>query len=86
MEDTYEGDFVQRRAIIYTLDFETRIRFYGPVSNKAIIKVSDVNLLTNQNDKIDVNINTILGSIEDTPDDYTIVQTITDFGFNEPNP
>jgi hypothetical protein len=86
MEDTYEGDFVQRRAIIYTLDFETRIRFYGPVSNKAIIKVSDVNLLTNKNDKIDVNINTTLGSIEDTPDDYTIVQTITDFGFNEPNP
>jgi hypothetical protein len=45
-----------------------------------------VNLLTNQNDKIDVNIHTTLGSIEDTPDDYTIVQTITDFGFNEPNP
>ena len=84
MEDSYEGNFTERRAIIYTLDFETRIRFYGPVSNKPIIKVSDVNLLTNQNNKIDVNINTVLGSIEDTPENYTIVQTITDFGFSNP--
>jgi hypothetical protein len=86
LEDTYEGNFTERRAIIYTLDFETRIRFYGPVSNKAIIKVSDVNLLVNQNNKVDVNIHTTVGSIEDTPDNYTIVQTITDFGFDDPQP
>jgi hypothetical protein len=86
LEDTYEGNFTERRAIIYTLDFETRIRFYGPVSNKAIIKISDVNLLTNQNNKVDVNIHTTVGSIEDTPDNYTIVQTITDFGFDDPQP
>jgi hypothetical protein len=86
LEDTYEGNFTERRAIIYTLDFETRIRFYGPVSNKAIIKVSDVNLLTNQNNTPNVNIHTTVGSIEDTPDNYTIVQTITDFGFDDPQP
>lgn len=44
MTDDYEGDFVTRRAIIYTLDFETRVRFYGPVSDRAIIKDVIVNM------------------------------------------
>jgi len=44
MNEDYEGDFVQRRAIIYTLDFETRLRFYGPVSKRAIIKTANVDL------------------------------------------
>lgn len=44
MTDDYEGDFVNRRAIIYTLDFETRVRFYGPVSDRVVIKDVIVNL------------------------------------------
>jgi len=44
MTDDYEGDFIARRAIIYTLDFETRVRFYGPVSHRAVIKDVLVNL------------------------------------------
>jgi len=32
MSDDYEGDFVQRRAIITTLEFETRVQYYGPKS------------------------------------------------------
>lgn len=86
MTDDYEGDGMTRRAIIYTLDFETRIRFYGPVSKRAIIRVSDVNLATNETNSPQVNIHTTLGSIEDTPEDYTVIQTITDFGFDDLNP
>lgn len=37
MNEDYEGDFIQRRAIIYSLDFETRLRFYGPVNKKDVI-------------------------------------------------
>lgn len=44
MNEDYEGDFVQRRAIIYTLDFETRLRFYGPMSKRAIIKTANVGI------------------------------------------
>jgi hypothetical protein len=44
MTDDYEGDFTNRRAIIYTLDFETRIRFYGPVSDRALIKDISINM------------------------------------------
>jgi len=86
MTDDYEGDAMTRRAIVYTLDFETRIRFYGPVSKKAIIRVSDVNLSTSETLTPQVNIHTTVSSINDTPDDYTVLQTITDFGFNELNP
>jgi hypothetical protein len=38
MNEDYEGDFTTRRAIIYTLDFETRLRFYGPMSDREVIK------------------------------------------------
>lgn len=44
LTDDYEGDYAARRAIIYTLDFETRVRFYGGIVNKEIIKnvISDI--------------------------------------------
>jgi len=46
MNDEYEGDFAQRRAIIYTLDFDIKINFYGPVDNEqGVIKttIMDIN-------------------------------------------
>jgi len=39
-EDTYEGDFVTRRAIIYTFSFTAKTYVYGPVTTaKPITKV-----------------------------------------------
>jgi hypothetical protein len=43
MSDDYEGDFMSRRAIIYTLDFELRVRFYGQISRRKVIKQTLVN-------------------------------------------
>lgn len=37
-EDTYEGDFASRRAIIYTLQFTVKTYLYGPVADQKIIK------------------------------------------------
>ena len=38
LNDDYEGDLVTRRAIIYTLDFSTRIRYYrGTGKSKQIL-------------------------------------------------
>tara|TARA_R100000030_G_scaffold6034_1_gene4104 strand:- start:162 stop:947 length:786 start_codon:yes stop_codon:yes gene_type:complete len=37
-EDDYEGDFQQRRAIIYTLQFTVKTYLYGPVTESKVIK------------------------------------------------
>jgi len=43
-EDTYEGDFIQRRAIIWTLEFTMKAYVFGPVKNAGLIKFTTVNL------------------------------------------
>ena len=43
LEDNYEGDYETRRAIIYTLTFETKVRFYGDVRTHSLIKKADIN-------------------------------------------
>lgn len=42
IEDTYEGDFENRRALIYTFDFTVKAYFYGPVRRQGIIKRSQI--------------------------------------------
>lgn len=37
-EDTYEGNYEQRRALIHTLDFIVKGYFYGPTRNSEVIK------------------------------------------------
>ena len=45
MSDDYEGEYTSRRSIIYTLTFETRIKYYGPLSDdNAIIRETKTNL------------------------------------------
>ena len=43
-EDTYEGDFETRRALIWTLNFTMKGYFFGPVSTKKQITFVDVDL------------------------------------------
>jgi len=45
VEDTYEGDFVTRRALIYNLDFIIKGYFYGPVRKSGIIKRVQVDMM-----------------------------------------
>ena len=42
VEDTYEGDFETRRALIWTLNFTLKGWFFGPTSEKKLIKFSKV--------------------------------------------
>lgn len=37
-EDTYEGDFSDRRSIIWTLTFTMKLNYYGPINKQGIIK------------------------------------------------
>jgi hypothetical protein len=42
--DNYDGDFKDRRAIIWSLDFTLKGYFYGPVKSSGIIKFIKTNL------------------------------------------
>ena len=42
-EDSYEGDFLTRRALIHTLTFVVQGYIYGPTSDIGIIREVDVN-------------------------------------------
>ena len=39
-EDTYSGDFSQRRAVIYTLGFTAKTYLFGPASTQKVIKTT----------------------------------------------
>jgi hypothetical protein len=43
LEDTYEGDFNERKAIIWTLDFTMKGFFFGPTKKTGVIKLANVN-------------------------------------------
>jgi hypothetical protein len=43
-EDTYEADFLSRRAIIWTLSFTMKAQLFGPIRDTGLIKEVDVNI------------------------------------------
>ena len=47
IEDTYEGDFLTRRALIWNLDFTIQGYFFGPVSTTGVIKRTQVDFHAN---------------------------------------
>ena len=86
INDDYEGDFIARRTIIYTLDFEMKIRFTGRVVSKPVIRVVTADLYNDSTlesaiEPID-RVKTELGSDTDTRDNFT---TNTTFGFDDEN-
>ena len=44
-EDTYEGNFETRRALIWTLQFTMRGYLFGPTKETNLIKQSEINIL-----------------------------------------
>lgn len=45
IEDTYDNDYQVRRSIIYTFNFTIKGYIFGPVSNKGIIKRTQIDLV-----------------------------------------
>jgi len=44
LDDVYEGEFTERRSMIWTLDFTLKGYLYGPVKSTKVIKYSITNL------------------------------------------
>ena len=45
-EDSYQGNFEERRAIIYTLTFTAKFYLYGPVTSDKVIRTVQVDQYT----------------------------------------
>jgi T4-like virus Myoviridae tail sheath stabiliser len=86
IQDNYEDDWAVRRDIIWTLAFNVKTMFYGPIRDKSIIRravattstvdglnLSDANVLQNT-------AQAQLTTIEVDPDDALFTE---DFGFTE---
>ena len=81
-EDSYRGDFNERRAIIYTLNFTCKFYLYGPVTSDKVIKQVQVDQYSDlpinapsREQRYTVTPNPSTASIADVDSD--------DFGFNE---
>jgi hypothetical protein len=81
--DDYEGALEARRSIIYTLDFEMKINFYGPINTGEIIRQVDINLGQmnigmNDSDVLTERIRVVPDPFGVSPDsDYGFTTTIT---------
>jgi hypothetical protein len=77
-EDSYEGDFVSRRAIIYTLSFTASVQLYGPVTSSGIIKKVDTSMYAD----VPVNSPNRKQTYTVEPDPVTATEN-DDFGFTD---
>jgi hypothetical protein len=49
-EEVYDGDFTTRRVVIWTLTFTMKGYFFGPVTNKKVIKFANTNFYSTARD------------------------------------
>lgn len=80
-EDDYEGDFVTRRSVTWTLGFTLKLNFYGPITKTGVIKKVIANTfdneeLTTQRQKITVETNPNTANVSD---DYSYLEVFEDF-------
>jgi len=82
MSDEYEGDFTSRRAIIYTLDFDVKINFYGPVDQESATIRTTIASVYDAMDQIDPAVTTTTTTNPadaGIDDDYGYTETINFF-------
>lgn len=81
-EDTYTGDFKERRMLIWTLNFTLKGYLYGPVKKSGIIKIANTNFyVANTDDIRDSIANTSVSErVTVTPAMYSNGQPINYYG------
>jgi len=77
-EDSYQGNFEERRAIIYTLTFTAKFYLYGPVTSDKVIRTVQVDQYTDSK----VNAPSREQRYTVTPNPAS-ADADDDFGFNE---
>ena len=81
-EDTYEGDFSRRRAVIYTLGFTAKTYLFGPASTQKVIKETQSDIYTDTDTTNKAREMRIVitpnPTTADADDDFGFTTTITD--------
>ena len=81
-EDTYNGEFTQRRAVIYTLAFTAKTYLYGPMTNQGVINTvqsalgADTDPILSRDERIVIVPNP---TTADADDDFGFTTTISSF-------
>jgi len=82
-EDTYEGDFSRRRAVIYTLGFTAKTYLFGPASTQKVIKETQSDVYTDTDTTNKAREMRIVitpnPTSADADDDFGFTTTISDF-------
>ena len=76
-EDTYAGDFTERRAIIYTFNFTAKAYVYGPVTIGKPITKAEVKTYADLQSAAPTRVQKIVTTVTSGPD------ADDNFGFNE---
>jgi len=78
--DDFEGALEQRRTIIYSLDFEMKLSYHGPIADQSIIRTSTAKLFDIKAGLNDSDIG--LETIQVTPNPTSVIGLEdSDFGF-----
>ena len=79
-QDDFEGEVAQRRTIIYNMDFEMKLNYYGHIGTSDIIRTSKSRIFQQEVGLSDSDTQIELIKVEPNP---TNVSPDSDFGFTE---
>jgi len=81
-EDTYDGSFTQRRAVIYTINFTAKTYLFGPMNNQKVIKEVQTDIGTDTSSPLTREERIVIvpdPSNADADDDFGFTTTISFF-------
>jgi hypothetical protein len=67
LEDVYEGDFKERRSMVWNLDFTMKAYLYGPVKTSKVIKFSNTEFFVVKGDIVANTSNPVVSYIQVQP-------------------
>ena len=81
-EDSYDGDFTTRRAVIYTINFTAKTYLFGPMNNQGVIKKTTADLGTDTEPQLTREERVVIlpnPTTADADDDFGFTTTISFF-------
>jgi hypothetical protein len=79
--DDYEGSYETRRTIIYTIAFQMKVSFYGPIGTQDIVRTTTANLF--DMDRLGTDSDAFLEAVTVEPNPTSIFgMPDSDFGFS----